>query len=90
MPSGFIATSNPKQPNCKKKCAAPKKAIVKKDVKSKVAAKKWLDGRLMAKILITTAIASLINSIGNDVLRRGTETWLCSISNKFERLCKLD
>jgi len=25
---------------------------VKKDVKSKVAAKKWLDGRLMAKILI--------------------------------------
>jgi len=24
-----------------KKCAAPKKAIVKKDLKSKVAAKKW-------------------------------------------------
>jgi len=38
--------SNPKQPSCKKKCEAPKKAIVKKDVKSKVAAKKWLDGRL--------------------------------------------
>jgi len=35
-------------------CAAPKKAVVKKDVKSKVAAKKWLDGRLMAKILIKT------------------------------------
>jgi len=34
--------SNPKQPSCKKRCAAPKKAIVKKDVKSKVAAKKWL------------------------------------------------
>jgi len=32
--------SNPKQPSCKKKCAAPKKAIVKKDVKSKVVAKK--------------------------------------------------
>jgi len=32
--------SNPKQPSCKKKmCVAPKKAIVKKDVKSKVAAK---------------------------------------------------
>jgi len=25
-----------------KKCAAPKNAVVKKDVKSKVAAKKWL------------------------------------------------
>jgi len=32
---------NPKQPSCKKMCG-PKKAIVKKDVKSKVAAKKWL------------------------------------------------
>ena len=34
--------SNPKQLNCKKKSAALKKAMVKKDVKSKVAAKKWL------------------------------------------------
>ena len=34
-----------------KKGASPKKAKVKKDVKSKVAAKKWL---LMVKILITT------------------------------------
>jgi len=34
--------SNPKQPSCKKKCAAPKNAVVKKDVKSKVMAKKWL------------------------------------------------
>jgi len=33
--------SNPKQPSCKKVCG-PKKAIVKKDVKSRVAAKKWL------------------------------------------------
>ena len=33
--------SNQKQPSCKKG-AAPKKAMVKKDVKSKVAAKKWL------------------------------------------------
>jgi len=33
--------SNPKQPTCKKVCS-PKKANVKKDVKSKVAAKKWL------------------------------------------------
>jgi len=33
--------SNPKQPSCKK-VYGPKKAIVKKDVKSKVAAKKWL------------------------------------------------
>jgi len=34
--------SNPKQPSCKKKCAAPKNAVVKKDVKSKVTAKKLL------------------------------------------------
>jgi len=33
--------SNPKQPSCKNVCS-PKKAIVKKDAKSKVAAKKWL------------------------------------------------
>jgi len=32
---------NPKQPSCKKVCG-PKKAIVIKYVKSKVAAKKWL------------------------------------------------
>ena len=37
-----IIISNQKQPSCKKKGAAPKKAMVKKDVKSKVAAKKWL------------------------------------------------
>jgi len=29
---------------------SPQEAIVKKDVKSKVMAKKWLDGRLIAKI----------------------------------------
>jgi len=34
--------SNPKQPSCKKKVYGPKKAIVKKDVKSKVVAEKWL------------------------------------------------
>jgi len=34
---------------------------VKKDVKSKVAAKKWLDGGgLMAKILITTIQVNLV------------------------------
>ena len=33
---------NPKQPSCKIKSAALKQAIVRKDVKSKVAAKKWL------------------------------------------------
>ena len=38
----YIYISNPKQPSCKKKCAALRKAMVKKDVKSKVAAKKWL------------------------------------------------
>ena len=34
--------SNQKQPSCEKRSAALEKAMVKKDVKSKVAAKKWL------------------------------------------------
>ena len=38
----MVYISNPKQPSCKKNSAALKKAMVKKDVKSKVAAKKWL------------------------------------------------
>jgi len=33
---------------------------VKKDVKSKVAAKKWLDGRQMAKILIMAIQVNLL------------------------------
>ena len=37
-----VNISNLKQPSCKKKSAALRKAMVKKDVKSKVAAKKWL------------------------------------------------
>ena len=37
-----IYISNQKQPSCKKRSAALEKAMVKKDVKSKVAAKKWL------------------------------------------------
>jgi len=41
---------------------APKKAIVKKDMKSKVAVKKWLDGRLMAKILIMTIQVNLVQN----------------------------
>jgi len=42
--------SNPKQPSCKKSVQPQKRPLQKKkDVKSKVAAKKWLDGRLMAK-----------------------------------------
>jgi len=58
--------SNPKQPSCKK-CVAPKKAIVKKDVKSKVVAKKWLDGRLLGKFLI---MKIQVNSVLNP-----SETW---------------
>jgi len=34
--------SNPKQSSCRKKCAASKNAVVKKDLKFKVAAKKWM------------------------------------------------
>jgi len=54
----LIRLSNPNSPAVKM-CAASKKAIVKKDVKSKVAAKKWLDGRLMAKFLIMTIRVNL-------------------------------
>ena len=43
-----------------KKGAAPKKAMVKKDVKSKVAAKNGCDGRLMVKILIATIQVNLM------------------------------
>ena len=38
----FYKLSKPKQPSCKKKSVAPKKAKVKTDVKSKVAAKKCI------------------------------------------------
>ena len=34
--------SNQKQPSCKKRSAALEKAMMKKDVKSNVAGKKWL------------------------------------------------
>ena len=37
-----LCISNQKQPSFKKRSAALEKAMVKKDVKSKVAAKKWL------------------------------------------------
>ena len=37
-----LENHNQKQPSCKKRSAALEKAMVKKDVKSKVAAKKWL------------------------------------------------
>jgi len=43
---------------------APKKAIVKTDVKSKVAAKKCLDCRLMAKNLRTKIQVSLVPNHG--------------------------
>ena len=38
----LLCISNQKQPSCKKRSAALEKAMVKKDVKSEVAAKKWL------------------------------------------------
>ena len=38
----MLNVSNQKQPSCKKRSAALEKAMVKKDVKSKVVAKKWL------------------------------------------------
>jgi len=44
-------------------CGPPKKAIVKKDGKSKVGAKKWLDGRLIAKNLITTIQVNLVPNL---------------------------
>jgi len=47
--------------------AVPKKAIMKKDAKSKVVAKKWLDGKLMEKNLIMTI---QVNFVPNP-----SETW---------------
>jgi len=44
----YPVNTNSKQPSCKKNCVAPKKAIVKKDVKSKVALRNGCDGRLIA------------------------------------------
>ena len=35
MQSPKEVKSSPKQPSCKKKCAAPKDAVLKKDVKSR-------------------------------------------------------
>jgi len=43
-----------------KKGVAPKKAIVKKDVKSKVAARNCCDGRLKTNSLITTFQVNLV------------------------------
>jgi len=71
--------SNPKQPSCKKDVWLPKKAIMKKDVKSKVAAKKWFDGRLMAKILIMTIQVNLFCLL-HILLGFGTKfTWIAVI-----------
>jgi len=51
--------SNPKQPSHKKKCAALKMPIGKKDVKSNVVAKKSHNGRLMTKKIISTIQVNL-------------------------------
>jgi len=56
--------SNPKTVQL---CVTPKKAIVKKDVKSKAAAKNGCDGKLIEKILITT--------IQVDLVPNCSETW---------------
>jgi len=62
-----------------KKCAAPKKAIVKKDVKFKVSAKKWLDGRLIAKILITTIQVNFEPNPSEMWRRQHKFTWIVVI-----------
>jgi len=50
-----VSISTQKQPSCKKGVAHIKKDNMKKVVKSKVAAQKWLRyGRIMAKFMITT------------------------------------
>jgi len=51
--------SNPTQSSCKKVCGPPK-GQCEKDVKSKMAAKKWLDCTLMAKVLIMTIQVNLV------------------------------
>jgi len=68
---------NPKQPSCKKGCGT-KKIIVKKDVKSKVAAKKW---KLMAKFLITTIQVNLVPNPSEMWRRRHKFTWIVVIKN---------
>jgi len=50
---------NPKTAKLYKGVQPPKKAIVKKDVKSRLATRNGCDGRLLAKILITTIQANL-------------------------------
>jgi len=61
--------------------------IMKKDVKSKVVAKKWLwwprsgcDGRLMAKFLITTI---QVNLVPNPWRRQDKFTWIVVIKKKI-------
>jgi len=49
--------SNPKQPNCKKSVRPPRR---QKRCESNVATKKWLDGRLMKKILIMATQVNLV------------------------------
>jgi len=66
-------------PAVKKSVRPLKKAIVKKDVKSKVAVKKWLDDRLMAKILITTIQVNLVPNPSETWRRQHKFTWIVVI-----------
>jgi len=59
--------SNQKTAQLQKKCAAPKKAIVKKDVTSKVAARNGCNGRLIVKILTMAIQVNLVPNL--------SETW---------------
>ena len=52
--------SNPKQPNCKKRSAALKMAMVKKMGNPRWRPRNGCDGRLMVEILITTIQVNLV------------------------------
>jgi len=56
----YVITERSESNPAVKKYATPKNAVVKKDVKSKVAAKNGCDGRVKAKILITTIQVNLV------------------------------
>ena len=75
--------SNPKQPSCKRSVRPPRNqcCCVKKDVKSKVAAKNGCDGRLKAKILVMTIQVNLCCLL--HVSLRFSTKFTCIVVNKI-------
>jgi len=68
MQYAITKRSNPKQPSCKNRCGP--KGHFEKNVRYKVAPRNGCDGRLMAKILITTIQVNLVPN-PSKMLREG-------------------